>query len=50
MKIGWNDVQTDTAIDNYNEWLLLIAEAKQLGLTVDEIRDFLEKLHIHATG
>ncbi|MDR4949063.1 anti-repressor SinI family protein [Neobacillus cucumis] len=32
--------ETEKELDQ--EWLALIAEAKQLGLTINEIRDFLK--------
>lgn len=32
--------------DEYEEWFLLLVEAKKLGITVKEIYDFLERKEI----
>jgi DNA-binding transcriptional MerR regulator len=32
--------------DEYAEWFSLLVEAKKLGMTVEEIKDFLEKREI----
>ncbi|WP_231572059.1 DNA-binding anti-repressor SinI [Pontibacillus halophilus] len=33
--------------ENEKQWVLLLKEAKQLGLTVDEVKDFLNEKKNH---
>ncbi|MDQ0217449.1 DNA-binding anti-repressor SinI [Peribacillus cavernae] len=42
MKKGEKVVEHVQTIEQYKEWMSLILEAKQLGLTANEIRGFFE--------